>query len=67
MPKIHSRTLPDGHRRYSFRVDVGRTGYVAADELDRPVHPRVVLRRVPPRQRPRAGAPDPAARGQAHD
>jgi hypothetical protein len=24
MPGIHSRTLPDGRRRYSFRVDTGR-------------------------------------------
>src|SRR5215472_8594730 len=24
MPKIRSHTLPDGRRRYSFRVDVGR-------------------------------------------
>jgi integrase len=24
MPKIHSRTLPDGRKRYAFRVDVGR-------------------------------------------
>lgn len=24
MPKIHSRTLPDGRKRYSFRVDTGR-------------------------------------------
>ena len=24
MPKIRSHTLPDGRRRYSFRVDTGR-------------------------------------------
>lgn len=24
MPRIHSRTLPNGRKRYSFRVDTGR-------------------------------------------